>query len=152
MLETITPEPLPPTKIRKENSSPPIQASSFYPHHIISLDFSPANSCLKPTPDPTFKSLYNNTSRSWRVSHLKAHLHRSGRDSAATDRHSIVGTPFAKGDTFERDRENTVVPLFDGQHYNFLLKAIAGIRKGRLLSEIRYSQTLNPEGYASPKK
>lgn len=114
MLDTIIARPLDLTKIRKKNSSPPIHTPSHCPHHIINLDLSPANNYLKPIQDPNFKTFYNNTSRSWRVSHLRGQHHRSGRDSATTDRHSIVGTPLAKGDVSERDRDNIIAPLFDG--------------------------------------
>ncbi len=85
MLDTITPRPLDLTKIRKENSPPPIH-TSHYPRHIINLDLEPASNYLRPIQDPNFKTFYNNTSRSWRVSHLRGQHHRSGRDSAATDR------------------------------------------------------------------
>lgn len=130
--------------IRKENNALPAHKYIDYPRHIINLDLSPA-SPLKRTLDPDFKTFYNSTSRSWRVSHLRGQHGRNGRESAATEKHSVVGTPCANKE-IEGEAGNMIMPLFDGQHYHYLVKAIAGIRKGRLLSELRYSQTLNPEG------
>jgi hypothetical protein len=46
------------------------------------------------------------------VSHLRGQHGRNGRESAATERHSVVGTPCANKE-IEREAGNTIMPLFD---------------------------------------
>lgn len=112
MFDTVPLKPHRFVHIRKENSVPPVQNCIDYPRHIINLDLSLA-SPLKRTLDPDFKTFYNSTSRSWRVSHLRGQHGRNGRDSAATERHSVVGTPCANRE-IEKEAGNTIMPLFDG--------------------------------------
>lgn len=113
MLEAASPKTINQNRIRKEISSPSPSTPRNYPSHVLTLDLSPSYSPSKPSIDPAFKTFYNATSRSWRVSHLRAQHNRNLRDSASTGRQTIVGTPFTVGEITEKDG-NTVIPLFDG--------------------------------------
>jgi hypothetical protein len=98
----------------KEHSTPPPSNRNFA-HHVLTLDLSPSpsSSPYKPTPDSDFKTFYNTTSRSWRISHLRGQHHRS-KESASADRQSVVGTPFVPSDAAERETSKAMMPLMDG--------------------------------------
>jgi len=50
----------------------------------------------------------------------------------------VIGTPFKSLELEDKYMEQAVFPLMDRERYNYLLKAINGVRNGKNLSEIRY--------------
>ena len=68
---------------------------------------------------------------------------KTGRETAISERDTVVGTPFASLDAGEQDIPAPVFPSLDRERYKYLLNAVSGGAKIKRLPEFKAQSKSN---------